>query len=150
MSRWLDHADALRDFLEDNVIYCSAAPLVPVIVDRGKDLTATIAKSVAKAGGAAVIILWEGAKNAEPASRLLRMGANYSVLCITKPVVAGSAVACDDLCEAVAAAMHDWVPADTPNIVAQRLAVTEITIQPSASFMIYEISAEVLRLPIPS
>jgi hypothetical protein len=141
MSRWLNHADLLQAYLETVVS-------VPVIVDRKLDLASSIAQSVAKAGGAAVIILWEGAKNPDTSSRQLRMGGRYSVLCITRPIIAGDAITCDDLTEQVASAMHDWVDSETPNHAARRLVVTEIGIQPSPNLRIYEISAEVERLPV--
>jgi len=151
MSRWLDHADALAAYLIATLPWCAEAlpdaTRVDVIVDRKMTLSSTIAQVTAKARGAAIVILFSGAKNPDLKSNTLRTGGTYTIFVMTRPLLKDATVTCDDLAEAAAEAIHGWMPTDTPNKATQRMAVTDIDLAPHKSLQIYEITASVLRLP---
>ena len=150
MSRWLDHADILADYLRQTIPCCTSSTLtghaVEVMVDRKLDLASTVAQVAAKARGAAIVILFTGARKPDRKSKVLTSGAGYTIFVMTRPLFTDGKVTCDDLTEAVATALHGWEPTDGKSPVSQRLEVLSIDLAPHKSLMIYEISAEILRL----
>ncbi len=151
MSRWLDHADALATYLIATLPWCAealpVAERIPVLVDRKLELANLVAQTSAKERGAAIVILFGGAKNPDLKANALRTGGSYSVFVMTKPYLKNTTVSCDDLTEAVAEAMHGWIPTDTPNAKTHRMEVSDVDLVPDKTVVIYEISARVLRLP---
>jgi hypothetical protein len=150
VSTWLDHAEYLATRLREEVPWClasvPAATRVPVLVDRKLDILSICNQTAAKAGGAAVVVSWMGARNAEPASRRLRTTTEYSIACMTTPTMRDGQMTCDELTEAAAVALHGWSPPGSP--CQRSLVVSDITLVPDRQLLIYEISAELPRLPI--
>jgi len=151
MSKWLDHADLLATRIRDQVSWCLAsvpeATRVPVIVDRKLDIANLITQTAARAAGASVVITWTGAKNPDPDANVLKTGSEYSIACMTRPIIKDSLVTCDQLTEDVADSIHGWQPTlATPALRPRRLRVLDIDLVPHRSVLIYEISAEILRL----
>jgi len=151
MSRFLAHADALAAHLAATLEWCKAptpeADRVPVLVDRKLDINSIIAQSVAKAKGASIVILFRGGKNPDPSSKMLKMGGDYSIFVMTRPLFRDGQVTCDDLMEAAAAAAHGWLPAGGLSPVSQRLEIRDVELRPMKGLMIYELTATVTRLP---
>lgn len=150
MSRFLDHADALAAHLAATLEWCKAptpeAYRVPVIVDRKLDINSIIAQTIANAKGASIVILFRGGKNPDPKSRLLRMGGDYSIFVMTRPLFRDGQVTCDDLMEAAAEAAHGWMPAGGKSPVTQRLEIRDVELRPMKGLMIYELTGTIQRL----
>lgn len=141
MSTALDHADLLRTRLltaptgEEH-----ATPLdlrgVPVIVDRQKDIVSEVSKAVAKTTGCAVVILWTGYAAGDVNARGFRVAATYKITVLSKPILAGAALAADDILESILLRLWQWRPpgghSDRPVIVGAA------TLIPNDSILIYE------------
>jgi hypothetical protein len=151
MSAWLDHAELVAERIRAEVSWCRAsvpeAGRVAVIVDRKLDIQNIITQTAAKAAGASVVVTWVGAKNPDPDANILRTGAEYSIACMTRPIIKDSTVTCDQLTEDVAQAIHGWQPPlATPALRPRRLRVRDIALVPQRSLLIYEITADIVRL----
>lgn len=150
MSRWLNHADVIAAYLRQEIPWCRthlpADAAVDVIVDRKLEINSTIAQVTSKAKGAAIVILFTGARNPDRKSRHLITGAGYTIFVMTRPLFTDDKVTCDDLTEAVAVALHGWEPHGGKSPVSQRLEVLSIDLAPHRSLVIYEITAEITRL----
>jgi hypothetical protein len=151
MSKWLAHAELVAAHIRAEVSYCVStvpeASRIPVIVDRKLDIVNIVTQTAARAAGGSVVISWTGAKNPDPDSNQLRTGAEYAITCMTKPIIMDGTVTCDDLTEAVAEAIHGFQPTlATPSLRPRRLRVQDIGLVPNKFLLIYEITADIVRL----
>lgn len=151
MSRAMDYAEGMAAHLRVAVPWCSAAAAeadrVEVIVDRKLKIQSIVTQVVAKARGAAVVILFGGGTNADRASKRLRSGGEFSVFVMTRPLFADEIVTCDDLAEAVVDALHGWTPAaGSANEPRERVEVLEWPLVPDPRMVIYEVACEVKRM----
>jgi hypothetical protein len=147
MSRWSEHAELMATRLRDTVAALQGTDAIPVIVERKLDIQTSVAQSMAKAGGGMVLLLWTESTNPDPKHGTLRMSGEFSALCMIKPVLRDEQTTCDDLAEAVAVALHDWLPADKPNHHHLRVRVQAISLVPETKGMLtYEVRMTVERL----
>jgi len=73
MSVSLDIADKMATYLQAQ----SELREIPVVVDRQKNIESEVTKKVKKAGGAAIVILYTGARVESGDVRTLRKALNY-------------------------------------------------------------------------
>lgn len=148
MSKWLDHAELIASRIRESVSYCLAsvpeADRIEVIVDRKGEIVNLVNQAAARARGGSVVIRWTGAKNPDTESNLLRTGSEYAITCMVSAITKGDVLTCDDLTEEVAEAVHSFAPDPSPR--PRKLRVTDINYVPRKNIVIYEISAEILRL----
>lgn len=150
MSRWLGRADSLAAFI-------GAIPEIAgmsVIVNREEDLLSQVNAGIEKAAGqGCVVIKWLGGSNPDRKSKLLRIGARYSISLWTVPVLYDGPEAevprlpADDMIEKIAEAIHGWVD-PRPGALIHRLEVEDIAVvpDPPPGQLVHEILASVLRV----
>lgn len=141
MSQALDHADLIRTRLMSAPANGElATPLditgVPVIVDRQKDIAAEVTKAVSKTKGTAVVILWTGWKVADKNTRTPRLAHTYKISVVSNPVLAGGALAADEIMQSILLRLWHWRP--TGGHVHGELEVGNGDLVPNDSFLIYE------------
>jgi len=138
MSRVMDIAEAMATRLESR----PALAGVDVIVDRQKDLVATVSKAVGKAKGSAITILWEGFGVPDPDSPGPHVRARYTIRTWSRPVLADAATPADVLVAEVAKALHHWIPEGVHAF--GEMTVTGGDLAPDPRWLIYEIQAQVM------
>lgn len=141
MSKALDHADLIATRL-------AAAPAagelattiditaVDIIIDRQKNILSEVSKSVAKASGTAIVILWQGFVTIDKHASSPRLAHRYNISVYSKPVIAGAALLADDVMESVIQRLWQWIPAGAH-------AYGEATVEngglmPDRSFLVYD------------
>ena len=141
MSKALNIADAMAARL--NALLTLPAGMT--LVDRQKDIRAEVAAKVAKAGGAAAVILYEGFSNSSPASSSqLRITRRYTVTIYSKPVLRDATeISADDIVETIARSLHDWEPEESADGIGE-ISVTGCDLRPDAKFLIYDLDIEIL------
>lgn len=113
MSQFLDIADDIKtrlDFVFTDVAEAYAVDLagVTVIVDRQKEISSEVNKSVGKTSGACVVILFTGYDRERATGE---KKANYSVMIYTRPVLTAGGKLADDIIERIDTALNYWQPA---------------------------------------
>jgi hypothetical protein len=118
-------------------------PDVSAFVDRQKDLLAEINLRVAKAGGAAIAILFEGFSNADTSSSVnLTVLRRYTVTIYAKPVLRDATeTAADDIVEIVARALHNWEP-DEAKVGCAEITVKGCDLIPDNRYLTYALDIE--------
>jgi hypothetical protein len=139
MSKWLDFADDIATLFGT----VDALDGIDIVVDRQKDLAAEVAKATGKAKGAAVVILWAGADNEDPACDGPRMRADYEISIYCKPVLRGDQSPADDIAEAVASALHHWQPDGVSVAAYERMTVSRVAMVPDPKYLVYQIDARI-------
>lgn len=115
MSRALDHAELIRTrFLTAPTAGEIPTALditgVDVIVDRQKNILSDVSKAVAKAAGTAIVILWDGWQVADKNARTPRLAHRYTITVWSRPILAGAALAADEVMESVLKRLWHWRP----------------------------------------
>ena len=118
---------------------------VETLVDKQKDILATVNLKVSKAGGMVVVIFYQGFDNPNAAaSGSVSVKRHYLVSVYAKPVVlAPSAREAEEVVETVAVTLHDWEP-DEASADFSQIVVTGCDLRQDAKFLIYDLNVEVL------
>lgn len=131
MSPFMERAEEIQ------ARFASLAALegVDVLVDRQKDITSEVAKSVAKAKGAMVAVLWAGGKpvDGDP----LVMDALYEVRIYAKPVIRGEETPADEMAAAMIPAIHDWQADATAHCDWDFRVTGDLDLIPDKNFLFY-------------
>lgn len=146
MSIALDHAEQIRTrLLTAPTAEERATPLdlraVPIIVDRQKDILAEVSKAVAKTTGCAVVILWTGYSAGAVDGSNPRCAATYKITVLSKPVLAGAALAADDILESILLRLWLWRPPGSSAYTKSILGAA--TLIPNDSILIYECELQI-------
>jgi hypothetical protein len=136
MSRMLDIADAIKTRLESR----AALEEIPVVVDRQKDISVLIAKSVGRSKGSCITILWDGFGVPDPNTSGPQVTSRYTLRTWSRPVINNETPA-DELVEEICKALHHWIPVGVH-------AFGEMTVSggdfvPDSKWLIYEVDVEV-------
>lgn len=138
MSKSLQIADAMAARLNAHMNLGN----VLAVVDRQKDIAAEINKRVLKAGGAVIVILFEGFTNASGAvSGQTSVTRRYTVSVYSKPVLREGELTADDIVEATANILHNW-DIDEPTTAAAEIIVTGCDMLPDRNYLIYALDVE--------
>ena len=108
-----------------------------VIVDRQKNILVEVTKSVAKARGTAVVILWEGWTPVDKNSKRPRLAHSYNITVWSKPIIAGANLAADDVMESIIARLWHWKP--TGGHAFSEAEVRNGGLVPDAKFLKYDL-----------
>ena len=108
---------------------------VDILVDRQKDVLSEISRSVAKARGAMVSILWTGGRYVEGARTAFE--AEYEVTIYSRPILRGGEAPADEILAATLAAVQEWKADPSINIYQEFKVVGAVSILPNKSFLIY-------------
>lgn len=138
-SKWLDLSDAIATRLGD----VAALAGVDIIVDRQKDLATEVNKAVAKAKGAAIVILWAGSENEDEAAGGPRLACDYEITVVCRPVIRGEATPADELVEAVCKSLHHWLPEAGGIDSYQRMIVRRVGLFPDTRLLVHQIDARI-------
>ena len=138
MSRVMDIADAMATRLESQ----AALAGVDVIVDRQKDLAETLKKSVAKAKGSAITILWEGFDVPDVNTSGPQIRSRYTLRTWSRPVLADGNTPADELVTAICKALHHWIPEGLHSFGEMTITGGDFT--PDTKWLIYEVEAQVM------
>lgn len=116
MSKALDHAELIATRLATAPATGEREttvnlPAIDIIVDRQKNVLSDITKAVAKAGGTAIVILWQGFTTIDKNASAPRLAHRYTITVYSKPVIAGDDLAADDVMESVIQRLWQWIPA---------------------------------------
>jgi len=116
MSHLIDHADLIRTRLLTAPVAGELATSLDltrteVLVDRQKSILADVQKAVGKAGGSAIVILWQGFQVADKNASTPRIAARYTITVWSKPVMTGSDIPADLVMESILQRLWQWVPA---------------------------------------
>jgi hypothetical protein len=141
MSKAMDIADAIAARINVNM----RLPDVSAFVDRQKDVRAEVAKRVAKAGGAAIVILYEGFSNSASNGAVNpNITRRYTVTIFAKPVLrAADETPAADIEEIVAKCIHNWEP-DESKVGSVEFRVAGSDLRPDGQFLIYDLDVEAL------
>lgn len=141
MSKAIDIAEAMAS----RINALSGVPANVALVDRQKNIQVEVANRVAKMGGSAIIILYEGFSNPSAmASGSLNITRRYTVTLYARPILqATDAMPADDLIELVAAALHDWEPDETTAGFGE-ITVSGCDLRPDKTYFIYDLDVEIL------
>ena len=136
MSRMLDIADAIKTRLEA----VTALAGIDVVVDRQKDIAVLIAKSVGRAKGSCITILWDGFGVPDANTSGPQVTSRYTIRTWSRPVINNETPA-DELVEEISKALHHWIPVGLH-------AFGEMTVSggdfvPDAKWLIYEVDVQV-------
>jgi hypothetical protein len=134
----MDIADAIKARLEAQ----AALAGVDVIVDRQKDLAAILAKSVGKAKGSAITILWEGFDVPDSNTSGPHIRSRYTLRTWSRPVLAQENTPADELVTAICTALHHWIPEGLHAFGEMTITGGDFT--PDSKWLIYEVDAEVM------
>lgn len=148
MSHLLDHADLIRTRLLTAPITGELATSldltrVEVIIDRQKDVLSAVQRATSNAGGAAIVILWQGFQVIDKNASTPRLGARYTLTAWTTPVITAEEIPADLVMESILQRLWQWVPDGAH-------AHGEVEIQngglvPDSKFLIYDCE---LTIPI--
>jgi hypothetical protein len=117
---------------------------VTAIAARQKELGNEINQRVLKAGGAAIIIQFEGFSNpASNASGNVTVTRRYTASIYTRPILRDGETPADDVVEFVAKTLHDW-EMDEYKTSAADIRVLDCEVVPDRSFLIYQLDIECL------
>ena len=138
MSKSLQIADAMAARLNAHLTLGN----VSTVVDRQKDIASEINKRVLKAGGAVIVILFEGFTNASGAvSGQTSVTRRYTVSIYSKPVLRDGETPADDIVELVAKILHNW-DIDETTTQAAEITVTGCDMLPDRNYLIYTLDVE--------
>jgi hypothetical protein len=117
---------------------------VVAVVSRQKDLASTLQAKVLKAGGAAIVIQFEGFSNPSANSPVHpTVTRRYTATIYTKPIMREGETPADDIVEFVASKLHDWeITADTADAAEVRMTGGDVI--PDRNYLIYQLDLEVL------
>ena len=115
MSDFLDLADSIKTRLQTAAATGERATEIDltdieVIVDRQKDLVTSLAKAMAKSGGTAIIILWQGFQPDDETSGSPRLVSRYTISATCKPIRKPSDLNADDVMQSIIQRLWRWVP----------------------------------------
>ncbi len=109
---------------------------LPIIVDRQKSIASAIAGGVGKPTGTAITILWQGFAAVEKNTSRPRLAQRYTLTVWSRPVIAGAALAADDVMQSVITRLWRWIPGG-----GHCFAAAEITrggLIPDAKYLVYD------------
>lgn len=131
MSSALDIADAIKTRLEGSAGLAG----IEILVDRQKDIAATVALKVGKLGNC-VVILWQGhaVRDADASGPALDL--NYTVSVYSRPVLAPNATPADEIMQAVIQRLWHWVPETVHSHGEARIGGGGLV--PDGKFLIYD------------
>lgn len=141
MSKAMDISNVMVERLNAQL----TLPDVSAIAWRQKDIASDLQRKTSAAGGALIVVLYDGFTNpAANASGAVFITRRYVVSIFSKPVLRDATeTSADDIVEIVAAKLHDWEPDECRYGIAQ-ISVTGCELRPDAKFLIYDLDVEVL------
>lgn len=144
MSVPLDVADLIRTRLvttpaagELATVIDLAAIAESVIVDRQKAILGEVSKALAKVGGTAVLILWQDYRIVDENAARPRLEHSYNITVWSKPVLAGDALAADDVMQSIIARLWHWNPSGGHAFGEAKLRQGGLV--PHKSYLIYDL-----------
>lgn len=141
MSRALTIADKIAERLNG----WAGLQNVAAIVDRQKDILSQVATNMQKSKGACVTVLYEGFRNRDENSGGPLVIYRYTIRCYGLAIIQQGNpdhVFIDDIQEAVAKALHNWVPQENMHNYGE-CKVKSGEMEPHNNFLIYALDVEV-------
>jgi hypothetical protein len=117
---------------------------VTAIVSRQKELANEVERKVLKAGGAAIIVQFEGFTNPNGAvSGQVTVTRRYTASIYTRPIMRDGETPADEVVEFVAKTLHNW-EMDENATQAAEIQVTGCDVLPDKSYLIYQLDIDCL------
>lgn len=145
MSKALDLAETIRTRLLTAPVttgprpeLATAVDLTPlsIIVDRQKNVLSAVTAAVAKAGGTAITILWQGFQTADENAMTPRLDHRYTIFVWSKPIIAGDDLTADDVMDSIVNRLWHWVPGG--GHAFKEAKVKNGGLVPNPKFLIYD------------
>lgn len=117
---------------------------VTAIAARQKDLSTDLSIKVLKAGGACIVVQFEGFTNPSAiASGAVNVTRRYTASIYTRPIMNDGEISADDVVEFVAAKLHNW-ELDEDRTSGAEIMVTSCDVIPDKTYLIYQLDIDVL------
>lgn len=137
-------AITIAQAMADRINAAPSLPDVTAMVYRQKTLASELATKLAKAGGAVIVILYEGFTNPDAGSATHpAITRRFTVTLFAKPLLREDAeMAADDIVEITARILHNWEPLEATAGFAE-IHVKGCDLRPDDKFLIYDLEVEV-------